>query len=440
MPNINPRFTRREAIQKKCTEIKNSLLLTIYIFPKLQRQRRESINPLIQTALALIATPILFIAIWAFFCFNDAITANKSLSQLLMLAVILVISPLAMKWIILNKKNIETYKENSEENQDSSKTQESTITKYTPLDHIKYLISLSPSVISLPFILVLMHYKDTLGSNTEIALQITSLKLPQNQQVWIAESLLLLAIIYLTTLPSIALLPSSKFGTHLIFNNTTIHRHENWDILYFYTCLQLSILIFPTTWILNFIFNAFDSESKVLYLTGSITFSFLLGQLSIGYSMLKTIREEKTIPLHEISNNYKGFLRATLVIIALIAASTGNMYINTVYQGVGRLIADPGNSNTELANPYSCVFSGDRQHPEPKAVGILISANASSIHIFTPSFNSKDKKYENIENNSIQGLTESHLEIKKDYYIERYNKEKHKYNEETGVCNYIENN
>lgn len=115
------------------------------------------------------------------------------------------------------------------------------------------------------------------------------------------------------------------------------------------------------------------------------------------------------------------------------------MYINTVYQGVGRLIADPGNSNTKLANPYSCVFSGDRQHPEPKAVGILISANASSIYIFTPPFNPKDKKYESIENNSLQGLTESHLEIKKDYYIERYNKEKHKYNEETGVCNYIEN-
>lgn len=314
-----------------------------------------------------------------------------------------------------------------------------TPTKYTPLDHIKYLISLSPIIISLPFVLVLIHYKDTLGNNTEIALQITSLKLPQNQPVWIAESLLLLAIIYLTALPCIALLPSSKFGTHLIFNNTTVHRHENWDILYFYTCLQLSILIFPTTWILNFIFNAFHSESKVLYLTGSITLSFLLGQLSIGYSMLKIIREEKIIPLHEISNNQKIFLPATLAIFVLIAASIGNMYINTVYQGVGRLIADPGNSNTKSANPYSCVFSGDRQHPEPKAVGILISANASSIHIFTPSFNPKDKKYESIENNSPQGLTESHLEIKKDYYIERYNKERHKYNEETGVCNYIEN-
>lgn len=104
MPNINPRPAWREAIQKKCTEIKNSLLVKIYIFPKIQRQQRENINPLTQTVLALIATPILFIAIWAFFCFNDAITTNKSLPQFLMLAVILTISPLAMKWIILNKK------------------------------------------------------------------------------------------------------------------------------------------------------------------------------------------------------------------------------------------------------------------------------------------------------------------------------------------------
>lgn len=48
MPNINPRSAWREAIQKKCTEIKNNLLVKIYIFPKLQRQQRgehKSTNP-----------------------------------------------------------------------------------------------------------------------------------------------------------------------------------------------------------------------------------------------------------------------------------------------------------------------------------------------------------------------------------------------------------
>lgn len=354
---------------------------------------------------------------------------------------IVVLTPpaLVIKTKILNSENMENHEKNFKKIQSTQNPQEKPAQKHTPLDQVKYIISLSPVIISLSFIIVLMYYKDTLGNDVEIALRITSLKLPQNQQTWIAETFILITVIYLTILPSILLLPSSKFGAHLVFNEETVKKYKNWDVLYRYACIQLAIYTFPPTLLLCFILNTISSDSAILYLAGSLIFSFSLGQIAIGYSMLKTIKLEKEITLHKVPIDKQTWISSLAIVsLLLLPITSGIIYTQSVYQDLGRLIADPGNSNTDSTNPFSCVFSGTRENPTPKLTGIIISANASSIHILTPSFNPKDKKYEDIKDTShlsTERLTEYHIEIK-EYYFERFNPSKHEYNDKTGTCEY----
>lgn len=353
--------------------------------------------------------------------------------------VALITPALVIKAKILTPENMEKHEKAFKEIQSNQNPQEKPAVKHTPLDQIKYIISLSPVIISLSFIIVLMYYKDTLGNNMEIALHITSLKLPQNQQTWIAETFILITVIYLTVLPSILLLPSSKFGTRLVFNEETVKKYTNWDRLHIYAYIQLAIFAFPSTLLLNFILNAVNSHSAILYLAGSLIFSFSLGQISIGYSMLKTIRLEKEIMLRKVPINKQTWVSSLAFFSLLILPITsGIIYTQNAYQDLGRLIADPGNSNMKSASPFSCIFSGTRENPSPKAAGIIISTNASSVHILTPSFNQKDKKYEDIKDSdhlSVERLTEYHMEIK-DYYFERFDPSKHEYDEKTGTCEY----
>lgn len=416
-----------------------------------KRQKHKTQLP--QTIIVFFISPILSILVWlislAFTQIFSSISTPPSFSittntanillSLLTPSVILMFLSLIIKLTILKKENIEKHKKDFKKSKKNKKIQETTNTTHTPLDQVKYLISLSPAIISISFILVVAYYKDALGNNIELALQITALKLPQNQQTWIAETFLLITIMYLTILPGIALLPSSKFGAHLVFNDKTVQQYESWDALYICTCIQLAIFSFPSAVLLCFIFKSLDGDSAVLYLSGSVTFSFSLGQISIGYSMLKTIKSEKTISLRKIPADKQNlFLLLAITVILAIPALSGITYIQTTYQRMGKLIADPGNINTNSESPYSCVFSGNRKNPEPKAFGIIISSNTSSVHIFSPSFNQEGQKYEPIEDNRFiptKRMTETHVEIK-DYYIENYDKSRHYYNEKTGLCEY----
>lgn len=292
----------------------------------------------------------------------------------------------------------------------------------------------------MPFILVVEYYKATFGGNTDFALQVASLKLSQNQQVWIVEAILVLAVIYLALLPGILMLPSSKFGTHLIFNNSSANQHDNWHILYIYICIQVAIFSFIPAQLLSFIFNTLSSEYKISYLSGILSFSFFIAQLSVGYSMLKTIQAENFTKLHNMAINKSYFMKfLTFLSLACLPLLSYANAIENIRSNLGKLMADSEIQKTNTKSPYSCIFSGNHQTPEPKAFGIIISANASSIHLFTPNFDKKNQKYdspESSENLSAKGMTESHLEIKKDYYFENYDSSKHYYNDSLGVCEY----
>lgn len=399
----------------------------------------QNVKTGISKIVAFIINPFLALVI-LFQCSNGTLFhLENNLSAILTIITPLLFSQIFIELLILNKENIENYKKSYKENR-YKYIQEEATTKHTPLEQVKYLISLSPVIISVPFILVVEYYKAAFGGNTDFALQVASLKLSQNQQVWIVEAILVLAVIYLALLPGILMLPSSKFGTHLIFNNSSANQHDNWHKLYIYICMQVAIFSFIPAQLLSFIFNTLNSEYKISYLSGILSFSFFIAQMSIGYSMLKTIQAENFTKLHNVAINKLYFMKflAFILVACLILLSYANA-IGNIRSNLGKLMADSEIRKTNTTSPYSCIFSGNHQNPEPKAFGIIISANASSIHMFTPNFDKKNQKYnspESSENLSTKGMTESHLEIKKDYYFENYDSSKHYYNDSLGVCEY----
>lgn len=384
-------------------------------------------------------TPLLALAV-LFCCSGGALfPLGSNLPAILTIVTPLIFPQIFIELLILNEKNIENHKKSLKKHQ-YKYIQDEENTKHTPLEQVKYLISLSPIIISVPFILVVEYYKDTFGGNTNFALQVASLKLSQNQQVWIVEAILILAVIYLTLLPSILMLPSSKFGTHIIFNNESVNQHDNWHKLYIYICIQLAIFSFIPAQLLSFIFNTLNSEYKISHLSGILSFSFFIAQITIGYSMLKTIQPENFTKPHNIVADKSYFIKfSAFFLIACLPLISFTSNIKNIRSDLGKLMAGSEIQKTNTTSPYSCIFSGNHQNPEPKAFGIIISANASSIHMFTPNFDKKNQKYnspESSENLSTKGMTESHLEIKKDYYFENYDSSKHYYNDSLGVCEY----
>lgn len=387
-----------------------------------------------------IINPILALVI-LFWCSGGSLSLlGSNLPAILVMITPLIFPQIFIELLILNKKNIENHKKTLKKNQYKYFQDEAT-TKHTPLEQVKYLISLSPIIISVPFILVAEYYKDAFGGNTNFALQVASLKLSQNQQIWIVEAILILAIIYLTLLPSILMLPSSKFGTHIIFNNESANQHENWHKLYIYICIQLAIFSLIPAQLLSFIFNTLNSEYKISHLSRVLSFSFFIAQITIGYSMLKTIQPEYFTKPHNIVANKSYFIKfLAFFLIACLPLISFTNDIKNIRSDLGKLMAGSEIRKTNSTSSYSCIFSGSRQNPEPRAFGVIISTNASSIHMFTPNFDEENQKYDSPEsskNLSAKGMTESHLEIKKDYYFENYDSSKHYYNDSLGVCEYI---
>ena len=384
---------------------------------------------------------LLALIVWVIYSNKNYISKEFPWYELVSISSLASLPAIYIKDMVLNETNKQYLKKNAI---DTPATHNDDPKDNNPLAHAKYLLSLSPIAVSLSFVLVFLYYKDTLKGNMGLAVQITSLQFTQNYHIWIATSLLILTVIYLVALPGILLRHSSKIGTQLIFNKQTIHRYEKWNSLYRYSCALLFLFSIISTLPLYFIFNLLDSELTNKYLAASISFMFFIGMSSIGHSIQKTIKPQETIQLIDENRNKLSHSASAIYLVALIYALIGSqLIIQILSPGLGNSISNPGSSVTKPETPYSCVFLGDRQHPEPKAFGIIIYANASSIHIFKPSYDQKTQTYDRLENNNLSSpnnITETHLTIKKDYYFEKYNSSKHIYNPKTGACEYITQN
>lgn len=419
MPTINSPLSQAH----KSTEKKS-------FFEKLTTQS-SCLNKLKMWHVAIINIFALF-TIWLIYSNKSYLKIDITLYAISVFAIFSPLSLLITKATILNRVTPENIKKISSLLTRKPPSKENPTTKKSYIPGAKHLLKLSSIAVSLSFILALFYYKYILN-NTGTALQITSSQFIQSKQLWMIIPLLFLAALYFITMPAFLLSSYSKIGTEIFFNNKEVHQHEDWNLSYKLACILSLPYFFISTFPLSLIFEFLDSESINIYLIASISLSFLIGQGSIIYSMWEIARSNGML--------YKLSRQSTIFII--IAIITILISLLTIIRGIlptmGNAIVNPGSSITKPESLYSCVFTGNTQKPEPKSFGIIISSNASSIHILTPSFNEKDQIYAKFEKDhplTAEKLTETHLTIKKDYYIEKYDPEKHWYNERTGTCEY----
>lgn len=413
--------------------------------PSIQTQKTKRITKILKLLFKFMASvylsTLLALIVWVIYSNKNYTLKEIPWYELISVSSLAPLPALYIKDMILNETNKQYLKKNKA---DIPATRNDDSKDHNPLAQVKYLLSLSPVAVSLSFILVFLYYKDTLKGNMGLALQITSLQFTQNHHTWIATSLLILIVIYLVALPGILLRHSSKIGTQIIFNEQTVHQYERWHSLYIYSCVLLFVFSLISALPLSFIFNLLDSESTNKHLAVSLSFMFFIGMISVGHSMQKTIKPQETSQFFDNSRGKISHFASAIYLFSLIYALLGlQLIIQILSPGLGNSISNPGSSVTKPETPYSCVFLGDSQHPEPKAFGIVISANASSIHIFKPAYDQKTQTYDRLENNNLSSsnnITETHLTIKKDYYFEKYNSSKHLYNPKTGACEYITQN
>ncbi|WP_311445914.1 hypothetical protein [uncultured Rothia sp.] len=373
--------------------------------------------------------------IWLIYSSKSYLKIDLTIQAFLAFTTFSLLSLLITKNIILNEFVLGNIDKISPIPSKQPSSTENSATKQSYIPGAKYLLKLSTIAISLSFILVLFYYKDALN-NTGIALQITSSQFIQSKQLWMITPLLFLAALYFIVLPAFLLSSYSKIGTQLFFNGKKNRQYEDWDLSYKLVCI-LSLLYFCiSTFPLRLIFNFFDSEFMNVYLLISISLSFLIGQGSIIHSMWETARLNGAL-LHKPSRQSVTFTITAIITILISLLTT----IQGILPTIGKAIVNPGSSVTRPEGLYSCIFIGNTQNPAPKSFGIIISNNASSIHMLTPSFNETNQIYasfDDINPLSTDMLTETHLTIKTDYYFEKYNPTKHWYNKKTGTCEYLD--
>lgn len=373
--------------------------------------------------------------IWFIYSNKSYLKIDLTIQAFLAFAILALLSLLITKNIILNELTLGNIDKIPIIPSKQILDAENSATKQSYIPGTKHLLKLSPIAISLSFILVLLYYKDALN-NSGIALQITSSQFIQSKQLWMLTPLLFLTALYFITLPAFILSPYSKIGTQTFFNNKKIRQYEDWNLSYKLVCI-LSLLYFCiSTFPLRLIFNFFDSEFTNVYLLISISLSFLIGQGSIIYSMWETARLNGAL-LHKPSRQSVTFTVTAIITISISLLTT----IQGILPTMGKAIVNPGSSVTRPEGLYSCIFIGNTQKPEPKSFGIIISNNASSIHMLTPSFNETNQTYasfDGINPLSSDMLTETHLTVKTDYYFEKYDPAKHWYNKKTGTCEYLD--
>lgn len=428
MPTINSPFPSTPKPTKEKSFLEK---LTSQILEKLTTQS-SCLNKLKMWQVITINVFTLFI-IWIIYSNKSHLKIGFALYAVSVFVVLVPLSLLIAKAIILNGVTPENIKKISSLLTKKPSSEENSTNKKSYIPGAKHLLKLSSIAISLSFILVLFYYKYILN-NTGTALQITSSQFTQSKQLWMVIPLLLLAALYFITMPAFILSSYSKIGVQIFFNNKKLHQHEDWNLSYKLACIFSLPYFFIFTFPLSLIFDFLDSESINIYLIASISLSFFIGQCSIIYSMWEIARLNGIL-------SYKFSRQST--IFTITAFITILISLLTITQDIlpmlGNAIVNPGSSITKPESLYSCVFTGNTQKPEPKSFGIIISSNTSSIHMLTPSFNEKDQVYAKFEKDhplTAEKLTETHLTIKKDYYIEKYDPAKHWYNERTGTCEY----
>lgn len=298
-------------------------------------------------------------------------------------------------------------------------------------NHLKTMLTLTPIAASISFILTLSYYTWALENNIGQAFTITSLRFSQDKYQIIPATLMILFTLYLSFLP-LLIIKTPFSWQHPDFLNT-----ENRWIEDLNTCTSMTLKIAGLTLLVgipaSLTFHFLQPTDYAVNIHGFITLTFFMLQARTlapafpnKYEILKKLFTFKL--------SIKGSLPILLAFMSILTLKFS--LPSTAIRTGGFIIA----ADYNVTNPmraYSCVFHQKGLNKESIAFGIVADSKDTSIHLFSPEYNPKNKSYVHIgEDGKIfpNILLESYINIKENYIIEQYDESKHNYDWETGKC------
>lgn len=344
-------------------------------------------------------------------------------------------------WDIHNNKSTNfTPSETSSSKEDAASKNNTLTTKILSLikGQIRVLLTLFPVSTVASFIFVLYHNKELADGDLGLALQITSALFPENKTTWAAITLAFLLIFYISFMPAISL---KKIEPAVI--KTPSYQKNKKDSYNLYIKL-LGIAASLTTFsniIVIHIFKLVTEGNIAINIFLMTAMSIIMCFLPIYQTITSQFKQANTTSSNTISTKiFKGFLYAIVAIIILIAYSRASFFIfEYVPKGIGGIVANPGATIEANESDYACIFPKGENNPKSIAFGVIVSSDHSSIHLFTPSYDTKNKRYAELLKDGHKKpnkLVESRIKYTNGFYIEKYDRKIHTYNENSGQCVY----
>jgi len=302
----------------------------------------------------------------------------------------------------------------------------------------RILLTLFPISTVASFVFVLYHYKELANGDLGLALQITSALFLENKITWAAITLAFLLIFYISFMPAISLKKIEPVVTR------TSSRQENKEDSY-----KLYIMLIVTAASLTTFSNIILIHIFKLVTEGNIAINmFLMTSISMATCFLPIYRaimsqfEQKNTTSNDALSTkiFKGILYAIIISILFITCSRASyFFLEYIPKGIGGIAANPGATIETNESDYACIFPKGEDNPKSIAFGVIISSDHSSIHLFTPSYDTKNKRYAELLKNGRKKpnkLIESRIKYTNGFYIEKYDRKIHAYNESSGQCTY----
>ena len=399
------------------------------------------------TLLLIISTPIITLLFWYIACFTidnniqagyNTLAPKPHLLIILLVPTLLILSailPILSPWNKISQPIIELKFPGKEITENKNELRDFIS------GHLKIFNYAIPVSVAISFIFVLYHYKEVTSGDLGLALQITSAQFPDQKITWTTVIFVYLSIFYISFLPAIILPQINKPSM-----NHELHQHVFKDTsplvaYYIYLVTQAAILTtassFITLSILKIATNGGTAETLLF------TFSLSMTACTIPISrIIKKNTKNDEESNKEINHNvcisriFTGFLAALVLYISYLSPT---LFLEYMPKNIGGIVANPGTTIETNEIDYACIFPSGEDNPKSIAFGIITSSDNSSIHLFTPSYNTKNKKYAELQKDGRRKpykLIESRIKYTNGFYIEKYDGKIHTYNENSGQCVY----
>lgn len=321
--------------------------------------------------------------------------------------------------------------------------------KTKPLTSIslKAFASLFPVSVVTAFIFVLYHNTEIAKGDLGLALQITSTQFPEQKITWATVILVYIAIFYISFLPAIILYrinqPEINHELHqyILIKNEDDSRIKL-STYHNYLVTQAAILTtassFTIFYVLKITTHGNMTETLLFVNSLSMTACFI----PIYYIIKESVIEDEHFSQNTTRNRSASILVSFILVVLVLIISwiSPKVFLEYMPKNIGGIIANPGVTIETNEIDYACVFPSGETNPKSIAFGIIVSSDNSSVHLFTPSYNTETKRYAERQNNGVKKLNklvESRIKYTNGFYIEKYDRNIHTYDENSGKCLYI---